>query len=285
MWIVRLALRRPYTFVVLSLLIFLLGIGSAIEAPKDIFPYINIPVVTIVWTYSGLTPTEMEGRVVTVCERALTTTVNDIEHTESESYQGVSVIRVYFQPTVKVELAALADHRHRADHPARPAARNLPAQHPQVRRLLACRSCSSRSRGEGPQRGRPLRPRPQLHPAAAGERQGRLRSPALRRQGAADHGRHRPEPAVRASTSPRPTSRTAINQQNLILPAGTARIGDREFVVKLNSSPGEVSALNDLPIRAANGAVVYIKDVAQVREGYAVQTNIVRAERQTRPRC
>ena len=105
MWIVRLALRRPYTFVVLSMLILLLGIGSAIETPKDIFPYINIPVVTIVWTYGGLTPTEMEGRIVTVCERALTTTVNDIEHSESESYQGVSVIRVYFQPTVKVELA------------------------------------------------------------------------------------------------------------------------------------------------------------------------------------
>src|SRR6202000_1754063 len=105
MWIVRLALRRPYTFVVLSLLIALLGIGSAIETPKDIFPYINIPVVTIVWTYSGLTPAEMEGRVVTVCERALTTTVNDMEHTESQSYQGISVIKVNFQPTVKVELA------------------------------------------------------------------------------------------------------------------------------------------------------------------------------------
>ena len=88
MWIVKLALRRPYTFVVLSLLLFLLGIGSAVEAPKDIFPYINIPVVTIVWTYSGLTPTEMEGRVVTVCERALTTTVNDIEHTEVRVLSG-----------------------------------------------------------------------------------------------------------------------------------------------------------------------------------------------------
>src|ERR1700712_2047837 len=105
MWIVVLALRRPYTFVVLSMLILIMGIGSAIEAPKDIFPYINIPVVSIVWTYTGLTPNEMEGRVVTVCERALTTTVNDIEHSESESYQGVSVIKVYFQPTVKVDLA------------------------------------------------------------------------------------------------------------------------------------------------------------------------------------
>src|ERR1700744_446598 len=105
MWIVRLALRRPYTFVVISLLIFLLSIGTAVEAPKDIYPYINIPVVMIVWSYNGLSPQEMEGRIVTVCERALTTTVNDIEHTQSESYQGVAVIRVYFQPTVKVELA------------------------------------------------------------------------------------------------------------------------------------------------------------------------------------
>src|ERR1700742_3885760 len=105
MWIVRLALRRPYTFVVLSLLILILGIGAAIETPKDIFPYINIPVVTIVWTYGGLTPTEMEGRMGTICERSLTTTVNDIEHSESEPYQGISVIRVYFQPTVNVDLA------------------------------------------------------------------------------------------------------------------------------------------------------------------------------------
>src|ERR1700749_3911839 len=105
MWIVRLALRRPYTFVVLSLLIFLLGVGTCVEAPKDIYPYINIPVVTIVWSYSGLPPQEMEGRIVTICERALTTTVNDIEHTQSESYQGVAVILVFFQPRVKVELA------------------------------------------------------------------------------------------------------------------------------------------------------------------------------------
>src|SRR5580698_10016812 len=102
MWIVRLALRRPYTFVVLSLLIAVLGIGSAIETPKDIFPYIDIPVITVVWSYPGLTPPEMEGRIVTVTERAMTTTVNNIEHTESQSYQGVSLIKIYFQPQVKI---------------------------------------------------------------------------------------------------------------------------------------------------------------------------------------
>src|SRR6202034_371484 len=103
MWIVRLALLRPYTFVIVSLLMLLFCIATCIEAPKDIYPHINIPVVVIVWSYNGLPPEEMEGRIVTICERALTTTVNDIEHTQSESYQGGAVIRVFFQPSVKVE--------------------------------------------------------------------------------------------------------------------------------------------------------------------------------------
>src|SRR3569833_1998286 len=105
MWIVRLALRRPYTFVVFSVLILILGGVAAAVTQKDIFPYINIPVVSVVWAYGGLTPDEMEKRIVTVCERAMTTTVNDIEHMESESYSGVSVVKVFFQPRVKVELA------------------------------------------------------------------------------------------------------------------------------------------------------------------------------------
>src|SRR6201997_217869 len=105
MWIVHLALRRPYTFVVFSVLVLILGAISAVVSPKDIFPYINIPVVSVVWTYTGLTPDDMEKRVVTICERAMTTTVNDIEHIESQSYSGVAVIRVFFQPTAKVELA------------------------------------------------------------------------------------------------------------------------------------------------------------------------------------
>lgn len=105
MWIVRLALRRPYTFVVFSLLVLILGAIAAVVSPKGIFPYIDIPVVSVVWTYTGLTPDDMEKRVVTICERAMTTTVNDIEHMSSESYTGVAVIRVYFQPKANVELA------------------------------------------------------------------------------------------------------------------------------------------------------------------------------------
>src|SRR5271166_1428704 len=105
MWIVRLALRRPYTFVVVAVLIAILGGAAIITMPVDIFPYIDIPVVSVVWTYGGLSPEEMEKRMVTVFERAMTTTVNDIEHIESQSYTGVSVTRVYFQPNAKVELA------------------------------------------------------------------------------------------------------------------------------------------------------------------------------------
>src|SRR6516225_9690474 len=105
MWIVRLALRRPYTFVVMALLIAILGTSAILTMPVDIFPYIDIPVVSVVWTYSGLSPEEMEKRMVTFFERSMTTTVNDIEHIESQSYSGVSVTRVYFQPNAKVELA------------------------------------------------------------------------------------------------------------------------------------------------------------------------------------
>src|SRR3982751_6897318 len=105
MWIVRLALRRPYTFVVMAVLIAILGTAAIITMPVDIFPYIDIPVVSVVWSYSGLSPEEMEKRMVTIFERSLTTTVNDIEHIESQAYNGVSVTRVYFQPSAKVELA------------------------------------------------------------------------------------------------------------------------------------------------------------------------------------
>ncbi len=274
MWIVRLALRRPYTFVVLSILIFVLGIGSVITAPKDIFPYIDIPVVTIVWTYNGLPPNEMEGRIVTVCERALTTTVNDIEHTESESYQGVSVIRVYFQPTVKVELAvsqitAIVQTILRVLPPGTFAPNILKydaSSVPIVQLALGGEGLSEEDLydlGLSFIRPRLATVKGASVPLPYG---GKVRQIMVDTDPNLLYAKHLSATDVS----------TAVNQQNLILPAGTARLGDREYVVKLNSSPAEISALNDLPIRAANGALVYIKDVAQVREGYAVQTNIVR---------
>jgi multidrug efflux pump subunit AcrB len=274
MWIVRLALRRPYTFVVLCMLIAVLGIGSAIETPKDIFPYINIPVVTIVWTYSGLTPAEMEGRVVTVCERALTTTVNDMEHTESESYQGVAIIKVYFQPQVQISLALA-----QITSIVQTILRVLPPGSfpPFVIKYDASSV-----------------PIVQLALSGQGLSEADLYDDGLqfiRPRLANVKGASVPLPfggkvkQVMVDTDPNllfahhlsaTDVSTAISQQNLILPAGTARMGDREYVVKTNSSPDELSALNDLPIRASNGAVVYIKDVAQVHMGFAEQTNIVR---------
>ncbi len=276
MWIVRLALRRPYTFVVFSLLMLLLGIGTAITAPKDIYPYINIPVVTIVWTYSGLPPQDMEGRIVTICERALSTTVNDIEHTSSESYQGVSVIRVYFQPTVKVELAVA-----QITSIVQTILRILPpGTYPPA--IIKYDASSV----------------PILQLALSGkglteEDLYDLGTAFIRPRLSNVKGASLPLPyggkvrQVQVDTDPNllyahHISATdvslALNQQNLILPAGVARMGDREFIIKLNSSPAVVGAMNDMPIRAANGAVVQVKDVAQVRLGYAPQVNIVRQD-------
>ena len=274
MWIVRLALRRPYTFVVVSMLIALLGIGSAIETPKDIFPYINIPVITVIWSYTGLTPTEMEGRIVTVCERALTTTVNDMEHTESQSYQGVSLIRIYFQPTVNVAVAQA-----QVTSIVQTILKVLPPG--ETPPLVIKYDASSV---------------PILDLALGGE--------GLSESDLFDDGLQfvRPRLAnVEGASVPLPYGgkvkqvmvdadpnllyahhlsaadvSNAVSQQNLILPAGTARLGDREYIVRSNSSPDNIRALNDLPVRAANGAVVYVKDVAQVHMGYAIQTNIVR---------
>ena len=276
MWIVRLALRRPYTFVVVCLLIFLLGIASAIETPKDIFPYINIPVVTVVWIYNGLTPTEMEGRVVTPCERGLTTTVNDIEHMESESYQGVAVIHIYFQQTAKVELAlaqttALVQTILRVLPPGSfpPAIVKFDASSvPIVQLALSGQGVSEADLyddGISFVRPRLATVKGASVPLPYG---GKVKQVMVDTDPNLLFAHHLSATDVS----------TAVNQQNLILPAGTARMGDREFVVKLNSSPSTVSALNDLPVRAANGAVVTIKDVAQVHMGFAVQTNIVRQD-------
>ncbi len=276
MWIVRLALRRPYTFIVFCLLMMLLGIGTAVTAPKDIYPYINIPVVTIVWSYSGLPPQEMEGRIVTVCERALSTTVNDIEHTSSQSYQGVSVIRVYFQPTVKVELAlsqitAVVQTILRILPPGTYPPNILKydaSSVPIVQLALSGQGLTEEDLydlGTSFIRPRLSQVKGASIPLPYG---GKVRQVSVDIDPNLLYAHHLSATDVS----------TAFNQQNLILPAGVARMGDREFVIKINSSPSVVGALNDLPIRSANGAVVFVKDVAQVRLGYSPQVNIVRED-------
>jgi CzcA family heavy metal efflux pump len=274
MWIVHLALRRPYTFVVFSVLVLILGALSAAVLNKDIFPYINIPVVSVVWTYNGLTPDEMEKRVVTICERALTTTVNDIEHMESESYTGVAVIRVYFQPNVKVELAlsqitAIVQTILRVLPPGTfpPNILKYDASSVPILQLGLT--------GEG-------LTEQDLYDLGLNFIRTRLATV----QGASIPlpwgGKYRqimvdidPNALYAKHLSASDVS-IALNAQNIILPAGTARIGNVEYLVRTNSSPATVEALNDLPVRASNGAIVYMKDIAQVRNGFAVQTNIVR---------
>ncbi len=274
MWIVHLALRRPYTFVVFSMLVLILDVVAAIVSPKDIFPYIDIPVVSVVWTYNGLTPDDMEKRVVTVCERAMTTTVNDIEHIQSESYSGVAVIRVFFQPKVKVEMAVA-----QITAIVQTILRVLPLGifPPNVLKYDASSV-----------------PILQLGLSGQGLTEQDLYDLGLnfiRTRLATVQGASLPLPwggksrqimvdldpnALYAKHLSGIDVSNALNAQNLVLPAGTARVGNLEYLVRVNSSPLTVAELNNLPIRASNGALVYMKDIGQIRNGFAVQTNVVR---------
>jgi multidrug efflux pump subunit AcrB len=245
MWIVHLALRRPYTFVVVCILILILGAVSAAVTPKDIFPYINIPVVSIVWTYAGLTPDEMEKRVVTISERSLTTTVNDIEHIESESYSGVAVVRVFFQPKVKVELAlsqitAICQTILRVLPPGAYPPNILKYDASSVPILTLGLSGNGLTEQDLYDLGLNF-----------------IRTRLATVQGASVPlpygGKSRqimvdidPNLLYSKHLSAQDIT-TALGNQNIILPAGNARIG-------------------------------YMKDVAQVRNGYALQTNIVRQD-------
>ena len=278
MWIVHLALRRPYTFVVFSVLVLILGAVAAIVSPKDIFPYIDIPVVSVVWTYTGLTPDDMEKRVVTVCERAMTTTVNDIEHMESESYTGVAVIRVYFQPKLKVEMAvaqitAIVQTILRVLPPGifPPNVLKYDASSVPILQLgLSGQGLSEQDLydlGLNFIRTRLATVQGASIPLPWG---GKSRQIMVDLDPNAMYAKHLSGLDVT----------NALNNQNLILLAGTARVGDIEYPVRVNSSPLTVAAMNDLPIRAANGAVVYMKDIGQIRNGFAVQTNVVREDGQ-----
>jgi multidrug efflux pump subunit AcrB len=274
MWIVRLALRRPYTFVVVSLLIAILGVTAIITMPVDIFPYIDIPVVSVVWSYSGLSPEEMEKRIVTIFERSMTSTVNDIEHIESQSYNGVSVTRVYFQPNAKVELAlsqvtAIAQTLLRIFPPGTMPPSIIKYDASSVPIIQLGLQSDTLSEQELFDLG-----------------QNYIRIQLATIQGAAVPlpygGKFRqvmvdlnPDQLTALGLSASDVS-NALGNQNLIFPAGTAKIGDKDYQVRTNSSPLILEELNNMPLRVVNGATVYLKDVAQVRDGYSVQTSIVR---------
>ena len=276
MWVVRLALRRPYTFVVLALLIAVLGVVSIATMTVDIFPAINIPVVTVIWNYSGLSPTEMQGRIVTVSERAFTTTVNGIEHLESVSLRGVAVTRLYFHPNVPIE-AAIAQ----VNAQAQQIVRALPPgifppliiqyNAASVPVLLASLSSDQLPEQELNDLGNSF-----------------IRTQLVTVQGAAVPlpygGKMRlvnvdidPDALYARGLSPQDVS-NAILTQNVILPAGTAKIGTREYDIAINSSPEILNDLNSIPVRYVNGAMVYVKDVAFVHDGFSPQTNLVRRD-------
>ena len=262
MWIVRLALRRPYTFVVMALLITLLG-GVAIETmPVDIFPYIDIPVLSVLFNYGGLSPEEMANRVVTVFERSITSTVNDIEHIESQSYSGVSVVRVYFQPNARIELAQA-----QVTASAQSILRGMPpgifppnilkydaSSVPVLQLGLGSKTLSEQEvfdLGQNFMRTQLATVQGASVPLPYG---GRFRAVMVDLD---------PDSMYAKGVSATDVS-NALNLQNLILPAGTAKFGDRDYNIKLNSSPRLLAELNDLPVRVVNGATIYMKDVALV---------------------
>src|SRR5881394_4087598 len=277
MWIVRLALRRPYTFTVVAILVVLLGIVTIARMATDIFPNINIPVVSVIWSYSGVAPEEMEKRFVTVCERAMTTTVNDIEHIESQSYNGVSVIKVFFHEGAKVEagvaqITSICQTLLRIMPPG--TTPPLIVQYSASNVPILQVGLTSKTLSEQ-----------QLYDIGLNFIRTRLATVQGAQVPLPYGGKSRQimvdiDPAKLYGKGLSPTDvSNAINVQNVILPAGTQKIGDREYNVRLNSSPEVLQVLNDLPIKQVNGAVVYIRDVAQVRDGFAVQTNIVAQNR------
>src|SRR5579862_1447840 len=278
MWIVRLALRRPYTFAVLALVLLILGPLVALTTPTDIFPNINIPVVAMVWQYTGLSPEQMANRITVLSERSLTTTVNNIEHIESQSLNGIAVVKIFFQPKVNIASAVA-----QVTAIAQTQLRQLPlgttpplilqysaSSVPIIQLGLSGQGLSEQQLNDYGLNNI----RTQLvtvdgagipYPYGGKERQVQvdLDLPALQAKGLS--------PADVVNT---------IAAQNLILPSGTMKIGPFEYNLDTNSAPQTIEELNNLPIRQVNGAMVYIHDVAHVRNGYPPQTNIGRVNGQ-----
>ena len=276
MWIVRLALRRPYTFVVMAVLIAILGATAIVTMPVDIFPYIDIPIVSVVWPYYGLSPEEMEKRVVTNFERNLTSGVNDIEHIESQSYKDIAVVRVYFHPNVQIDMAVA-----QVTAQMQSGLRSMPPG-------MFPANVLKYDAGSVPILKLGLSSKTLREQEIFDIGQNFIRTPLATVQGAAVSypfgGKNRavmvdlnPDELYAKQLSPLDVS-NALNLQNLILPAGTAKMAETEYQIKVNSSPVVLDELNNLPIKTVNGATIYIKDVAQVRDGFTVQSNLVRTD-------
>jgi multidrug efflux pump subunit AcrB len=274
--IVRLALRMPYTPIVLAILITLFGALAAVRTPTDIFPNIKIPVIAVVWTYAGLSPDDMAGRIIYYYERQLSSNVNDIEHVESESLTGIGVVKIYFSPGVDIRTATA-----QVTSLSQTVLKQLP---PGITPPLILNYNASTV--------------PIIQLA--------LSSPDLSESQIFDLGQNfiRPSLAtVQGTAVPTPYGgkvrqvqididpakleakglsaqdvENAVAAQNQIIPAGTTKIGPFEYNIKLNDSPEKIEELNDLPIKSVNGSTIYIRDIGHVRDGYPPQTNIVRMD-------
>lgn len=274
--LVHIALTRPYTFIVLALLILIVGPLAALRTPTDIFPDIRIPVISVVWQYTGLQPDQMAGRISTPFQRALTTTVNDIEHIEANSYTGLGIIKIFFQPNVDIRTAnaqvtAISQTLLKQMPPGAtpPLILNYSASTVPILQLaLSGAGMTEQS----------------LFDLAVTQ----VRTPLVTVQGAAIPfpfgGKTRQiqidlnSAALQALSLSGQDVANALAAQNLITPVGTQKIGSFEYAIQLNNSPSSFAALGDLPIKTVNGAMVYIRDVAQVRDGNPPQTNIVHVD-------
>jgi multidrug efflux pump subunit AcrB len=274
MWIVRIALERPYTFVVLALLLLIFGPLTIATTPKDIFPTIGIPVVSTIWSFTGLPPKDMADRITSGYERAVTTTVNDVEHLESQSLTGIAVAKAFFQPTVNVDMAVA-----QITAIAQTVLRSMPAG--TTPPLVVSYNASSV-------------PIVQIALSSAQLSEQELYDIGnnfIRTQLATVQGAALPFPyggktrqimvdldqqKLQAMGLSGQDVNTAIGNQNLIIPAGTEKMGEYEYNVRLNSTPDAATDLNNVPIKYnTNGTPIYIRDVAHVRDGFAPQTNIV----------
>jgi len=276
MWIVRVALDRPYTFIVLALLILLMSPVVILRTPTDIFPNIDIPVIAVAWQYTGLNPEELEGRITTVYERILTTTVDNIEHIESTTVNGQAIVKIFLQPNSSLENAnaqvtAISQTILRQLPPGAlpPLIINYSASSVPILQLgLSGKGLSEQQLNDLGQNF--LRPQLVTVPGAVipypyGGKQRQVMidlSPTLLQA---------------KGLSPQDVL-NAVQQQNVILPSGTAKIGEFEYDVRVNSSLRTVPELNDIPIRVVGNSTIYLRDVANVRDGFAPQTNIARQD-------
>src|SRR6202790_1880510 len=278
MWIVRLALSRPYTFIVMAIVLVLLGGFVIPRTPTDIFPEINIPVISLVWTYTGLQPQEMEQRITSNVERGVMVLVSDIEHVESQSLNGIAIVKIYFHPGANIQ-TALAQ----VTAISQTFLRTLPpGTTPPLVIIYSASTVPVLQVG--------------LNSDSLSEQQMfDYGNNFIRTQISTVPGASMPFPyggksrvvsvdidsnALQAKGLSAVDIVNAVNAQNLILPTGTAKIGSLEYNVEMNGSPKTIAELNDLPVRTVNGSTIYLRDVAHVRDGFSPQTNAVLANGQ-----